>query len=79
MNRISLALLGVAACSGSASSAATPPPTNVRASSITAINAVTGDITRCVVPSRQSVLSFRTTWPAAFVCTRSLARAGRVM
>jgi len=38
-----------------------------------------GDITRCVVPSRHGVLSLSTTCPAALVCTRSLARAGRVM
>ena len=30
-----------------------------------------GDITRWVVPSRQGVLSFSTTWPAALACTRS--------
>ena len=38
-----------------------------------------GDITRCVVPSRHGVLSLSTTCPAALVCTRSLASAGRVM
>ena len=38
-----------------------------------------GDMTRCVVPSRQGVLSVNTTWPAALVCKRSLAKAGRVM
>jgi len=38
-----------------------------------------GRITKCVVPSRQRVLSLSTTWPAALVCTRSLASAGRVM
>jgi predicted MFS family arabinose efflux permease len=38
-----------------------------------------GDITRWVVPSRQAVLSLSTTCPAALVCTRSLASAGRVM
>ena len=38
-----------------------------------------GNITRCVAPSRQAVLSLSTTCPAALVCTRSLARAGRVM
>ena len=38
-----------------------------------------GDIIRCVVPSRQGVLSLSTTCPAALVCTRSLASAGRVM
>jgi hypothetical protein len=38
-----------------------------------------GLITRCVVPSRQGVLSFSTTCPAALVCNRSSARAGRVM
>jgi len=38
-----------------------------------------GDITKCVVPSRQGVLSLSTTCPAALVCTRSLASAGRVM
>ena len=38
-----------------------------------------GDITRCVVPSRQGVLSLSTTCSAALVCTRSLAKAGRVM
>ena len=36
-----------------------------------------GDITRCVVPSRQGVLSFSTTCPAALHCTRSSASAGR--
>jgi len=35
--------------------------------------------TRWVVPSRQGVLSLSTTCPAALVCTRSFARAGRVM
>ena len=37
-----------------------------------------GDITRCVVPSRQGVLSFSTTCPASLHCTRSsvLRRAG---
>jgi len=35
--------------------------------------------TRCVVPSRQAVLSLSTTCPAALVCTRSLAKAERVM
>lgn len=38
-----------------------------------------GDITSCVVPSRQGVFNFSTTWPTALVCTRSLASAGRVM
>ncbi len=38
-----------------------------------------GDSTRCVVPSRQGVFGFSTTWPAALHCTRSLASAGRVM
>jgi len=38
-----------------------------------------GDMTKCVMPSRQGVLSFNTTCSAAFVCTRSLASAGRVM
>ena len=38
-----------------------------------------GDITKCVVPSRQGVFSFSTTWPAALLCTRSLVSAGRVM
>lgn len=38
-----------------------------------------GDMTRCVVPSRQAVLSLSTTCPAALVCTRSLVSAGRVM
>ena len=37
------------------------------------------DITRYVVPSRQGVFSFSATCPAALVCTRSLASAGRVM
>ncbi len=40
---------------------------------------VSGLSTRCVVPSRQRVLSLSTTCQAALVCTRSLARAGRVM
>ena len=35
----------------------------------------TGDITKWVVPSRQGVLSFSTTWSAALVFTRSLAKA----
>ena len=30
-----------------------------------------GDITMCVVPSRQAVLSLSTTCPAALHCTRS--------
>ena len=34
-----------------------------------------GDITRCVVPSRQGVFNLSTTCPAALVCTRSLANA----
>ena len=34
-----------------------------------------GDMPRCVVPSRQAVLSLSTTYPAALVCTRSLASA----
>jgi hypothetical protein len=38
-----------------------------------------GDITMWVVPSRQGVSSSSTTRPAALVCTRSLAGAGRVM
>jgi len=38
-----------------------------------------GDITMCVVPSRQAVLSLRTTCPALLICTRSLASAGRVL
>ena len=38
-----------------------------------------GDITMCVVPSRQGVLSLSTTCPAALHCTRSLASAARVM
>ena len=38
------------------------------------INA-SGDITRCVLPSRQGVLNFNTTCLAAFVCTRSLTSA----
>ena len=38
-----------------------------------------GDITMCVVSSRQGVLSLSTMCPAALVCTRSLASAGRVM
>ena len=38
-----------------------------------------GDITMCVVPSRQADFSFSTTCPAALHCTRSLANAGRVM
>ena len=38
-----------------------------------------GDITKWVVPSRLGVLSLSTPCPAALVCTRSLASAGRVM
>ena len=38
-----------------------------------------GDIARCVVPSRQGVLSVSTTLTAALVCTRSLTSAGQVM
>ena len=38
-----------------------------------------GDITKCVVPSRQGVFSLSTTCPAALQCTRSLASAERVM
>ncbi|HYN62239.1 MAG TPA: hypothetical protein VET87_22285 [Rubrivivax sp.] len=38
-----------------------------------------GDMTECVVPSRRGVFSFNTPCPAALVCTRSLASAGRVM
>ncbi len=34
-----------------------------------------GDITKCVVPSRQGVFSVSTTWPAALHRTRSLANA----
>ena len=42
MKRIALALLCTAACCNSAWSAPTPPPTNVRVSAITAIDALTG-------------------------------------
>ena len=38
-----------------------------------------GDMARCVVPSHQGVFNLSTTCPAALVCTRSLASAGRVM
>jgi hypothetical protein len=38
-----------------------------------------GDMTGCMAPSRQAVLSFNTTFAAALVCTRSLASAGRVL
>ena len=38
-----------------------------------------GDMTRCVVPSRQGVLSLSTTCPAALVCTRSLADISRIL
>jgi hypothetical protein len=38
-----------------------------------------GLITRCEVPSRHGDLSLSTTCPAALVCARSLASAGRVM
>ena len=38
-----------------------------------------GDIIRCVVPSRQGVLSFSSTCPAALSCNRSSDSAGRVM
>ena len=38
-----------------------------------------GYITRSVVLSRNGVLSFSTSWSAALVCTRSSARAGRVI
>ena len=40
---------------------------------------VSGDITKCVVPSRHWVWSLSTTCSAALVCTRSFASAGRVM
>lgn len=42
MKPIAFILFGVAACCGSAWSAATPPPTNVRASEIRAVDALTG-------------------------------------
>ena len=35
-----------------------------------------GDITKCVVPSRHGVLSLSTTCPAALVCTRSSVLSG---
>jgi hypothetical protein len=38
-----------------------------------------GDITRCVLPPCQGVLSFSSTSPAALHCARSLASAGRMM
>jgi hypothetical protein len=38
-----------------------------------------GDIARCVLPSRQGDFSFSTTRPTALHYTRSLANAGRVM
>ncbi len=38
-----------------------------------------GLITRCVVPSRQGVLSVSSTCPAALSCTRSSDSAGRVI
>jgi hypothetical protein len=38
-----------------------------------------GDGTKCVVPSRQSVFGLDTTSPAALSSTRSLASAGRAM
>ena len=38
-----------------------------------------GNITMCVVPSRQAVLSLSTTCQALLMCTRSLASAVRVM
>ena len=38
-----------------------------------------GHRTRGVVPSRQEVFSLSTSWPAALICTRSLAKAGRAM
>jgi hypothetical protein len=34
-----------------------------------------GDIDGCMAPTRQGVLSFNPTCPAALVCTRSRARA----
>ena len=34
-----------------------------------------GDLTRCVVPPRQGVLSLSTSGQAALVCTHSMARA----
>jgi hypothetical protein len=34
-----------------------------------------GDMTRCVVPSRQGVLSFNTTYPAALVCTAKMGQS----
>jgi hypothetical protein len=36
-----------------------------------------GLVTRCVVPSRQAVLSLRTAWPAALSCTRLRGGAAR--
>ena len=36
-----------------------------------------GNWTKCVLPSRQEVFNLSTTWPAALVCTRSLANAKR--
>jgi len=36
------------------------------------------DITKCAVPSRRSVLSLSSTWPASLSCTRSSGSAGRV-
>ena len=38
-----------------------------------------GDVTKCMVPSRQAVFSLSTNVPTAFFRTRSLATAGRVM
>jgi hypothetical protein len=38
-----------------------------------------GEITSCVVPSREDILSLSATCPAAVVCTRSLGNARRVM
>ncbi len=68
--------------SGSGAVAAVAPATEGRSSIARAASRCmnsSGDITRCVVPSRHGVLSFSTTCPAALVCTRSLANAGRVM
>ena len=39
---VALTLLGVAACCGTAWSAATPPPTQVRTSEVSAVDALTG-------------------------------------
>jgi len=57
-----------------------PPGTSALLGASRCMNS-SGDITKCVVPSRHGVLimSFNSTCPAALSCTRSSDSAGRVM